>query len=105
LAGITIAVADPEVVAARWAEVLGVTSSGEDGGEAPGAVSEAEALSAGGLPAGGAPVLRLDGGEVRFEATADERAEGLVEIALELPHELPGGAEAIELGGVWLRRV
>jgi hypothetical protein len=86
LAGITIAVADPEAVAARWGEVLGVTVSG-------------------GLPAGGMPVLRVDGAEVRFEAAADERAEGLVEITLELPHELPGGAEALELGGVWLRRV
>ena len=36
---------------------------------------------------------------VRLEATADEWAEGLVEITLELPHQLPGGAEAIELGG------
>jgi glyoxalase-like protein len=86
LAGITIAVADPEAVAARWGEVLGVSVNG-------------------GLPAAAAPVLRVDGGEVRFEAAADERAEGLVEITLELPHELPGGAEAIELGGVWLRRV
>jgi hypothetical protein len=87
LAGVTIAVADPQAVAARWAEVLGVTPRG------------------GGLRAGAAHVLRLDGGEVRFEAAADERAEGLVEITLELPHELPGGAGAIELGGVWLRRV
>jgi hypothetical protein len=86
LVGITIAVADPEAVAARWAAVLGVSSSDR--------LSNAEA-----------PVLRVDGGEVRFEAAADEHAEGLVEIVLELPHGLPGGAEAIELGGVWLRRV
>jgi hypothetical protein len=86
LAGITVAVADPEAVAARWGEVLGVSVSG-------------------GLPERGAPVLRMDGGEVRFEAAADERAEGLVEITLELPYELPGGVEAIELGGVWLRRI
>jgi hypothetical protein len=46
-----------------------------------------------------------DGGEVHFETAASERAEGLVEIALELPHELPGGREAIELGGVRVRRV
>ncbi len=51
------------------------------------------------------PELRLDGGEVHFETAASERAEGLVEIALELPRELPGGREAIELGGVRLRRV
>ncbi len=86
LAGITIAVADPAAVAARWGEVLGVSVSG-------------------GLGARGAPVLSVDGGEVRFEAAADERAEGLVEITLELPRELPGGADAVELGGVWLRRV
>jgi len=86
LAGITIAVADPEAVAARWGEVLGVRV-----GDGP--------------SMGGAPVLRVDRGEVRFEAAADARAEGLVEIALELPHGLPGGADAIELGGVWLRRV
>jgi hypothetical protein len=31
--------------------------------------------------------------------------EGLVEIAVAIPHELPGAASAIELGGVRLRRV
>jgi hypothetical protein len=82
LAGITIAVNDPSAVAARWGEVLGLEVSGED-----------------------LPVLRLDGGEVHFETAASERAEGLVEIAVELPHELPGGHEAIELGGVRVRRV
>jgi hypothetical protein len=51
------------------------------------------------------PVLRLDGGEVHFETAASESAEGLVEIAVEFPHELPGGREAIELGGVRVRRV
>lgn len=82
LAGITVAVADPAAVAARWGEVLGVPVSTGDG-----------------------PVLRVDGGEIRFQAAASERAEGLVEIALELAHELPGGGEAITLGGVLLRRV
>jgi hypothetical protein len=82
LAGVTLAVGDPAAVAARWGEVLGVTVSGED-----------------------RPVLRVDGGEVRFETAASERAEGLVEIAVERPDELPGGAEAIELGGVRVRRV
>jgi hypothetical protein len=95
LAGITIAVADPEAVAARWAEVLGV-SVREDG---------SEAIGAGRLQPGGPPVLHLDGSEVRFEAAADERAAGLVEITLELPQELPSGTEAIELGGAWLRRI
>ncbi|HEY5344355.1 MAG TPA: VOC family protein [Solirubrobacteraceae bacterium] len=82
LAGVTLAVSDPAAVAARWAEVLGLGVSGGD-----------------------RPVLRVDGGEVHFEMAASERAEGLVEIAVELPHELPGGREAIELGGVRVRRV
>jgi hypothetical protein len=82
LAGITVAVSDPVAVAARWAEVLGLEVNGGD-----------------------RPVLRVDGGEVHFETAASERAEGLVEIAVELPHELPGGREAIELGGVRVRRV
>ncbi len=82
LAGVTLAVSDPAAVAARWGEVLGLAVSGED-----------------------RPLLRVDGGEVRFETAAGERAEGLVEIAVELPHELPGGREAIELGGVRVRRV
>jgi hypothetical protein len=81
LAGVTLAVDDPAAVAARWAEVLGV-----------------------GVSAGERPALLLDGGEVRFEA-AGERSEGLVEIAVAIPHELPGAAAAIELGGVRLRRV
>jgi hypothetical protein len=84
LAGVTIAVSDPVAVAARWGQVLGVPVS-DSGGQAS--------------------VLRVDGGEVRFEATEDERAEGLVEIAVETPHELPGAGEAIELGGVRVRRV
>jgi hypothetical protein len=84
LAAVTIAVSDPAAVAARWGEVLG-----------------APVIDSGGQ----ASVLRVDGGEVRFERTEDERVEGLVEIAIELPHELPGGGAAIELGGVRVRRV
>jgi hypothetical protein len=83
VAAITVAVADPSAAAARWAEVLGV-------------------------PVGGltqAPVLGLDGGEVRFTPAASEREEGLVEIALALERELPGDASAVEIGGVRLRRV
>jgi hypothetical protein len=82
LAGITVAVADPAAAASRWGEVLGVAVGG----------------------AADQPALACDGAEVRFEAAASEREQGLVEIALELPHELPGGASAIELGGVRLRR-
>jgi hypothetical protein len=82
LAGITIAVGDRSAVATRWGEVLGVPVSGEE-----------------------PTLLSVDGGEIRFETAADERGEGLVEIALELPHELPGGRETLELGGVRLRRL
>jgi hypothetical protein len=80
LASVTIAVDDPPAVAARWGEVLGVGVSGDR-----------------------APLLALDGGEVGFETAADERGEGLLEIAVELA---PGSARrsgAIELGGVRLR--
>jgi hypothetical protein len=82
LLGATIAVDRPETVAGRWAHVLGVA-----------------------LESRGDPVLLLDGGEVRFQKSSHERGEGLVEIALELPHELPGGGSTIELGGLRIRRV
>ena len=53
---------------------------------------------------GAGPLLSLEGAEVRFQEAAGESAEGLVEIAVEVPHELPGGGDAVELGGVRLRR-
>jgi len=89
LAGVTIAVADPASVAARWGEVLGVAVGDGDAGGA------------------GEPMLALDGGVVRFERADGEAAEGLSEIAVELPaeRELPGGGEVVELGGVRLRRL
>jgi hypothetical protein len=93
LVGITVAVADPAAVAARWGEVLGVPVSG---GEADGVDGGED---------GGGPVLRVDGGEVRFATVPEERAEGLVEVALSLPHQPPGGSEALEIGGVRVRRV
>jgi Glyoxalase-like domain len=80
LACVTIAVDDPAAVAARWAEVLGVSVSGDR-----------------------QPLLVLDGGEVAFEAAADERGEGLVEIAVELASESARQRGAIELGGVRVR--
>ncbi len=102
LAGITIAVADPAAAAKRWGEVLGV----EVGAAAePSGAAGAAAEPSGAAGAAAEPLLRLDGSEVRFAAAASEPEEGLVEIALELPHELPGGAAAIEIGGVRLRRV
>ncbi len=105
LAGITVAVADPAAVAARWAQVLGVEVSEDGGRAAAGAGSGGPASGGDGEGQARGPLLALDGGEVRFEAAAGERGEGLSEIAVELPRELPGGAEVVELGGVRLRRV
>jgi hypothetical protein len=82
LTGIAVAVGEPEAVAARWGEVLGVSPSGRDQRQ-----------------------LLLDGGGVDFEQATSGREEGIVEIALELPEELPGGGETLELCGVRLRRV
>jgi hypothetical protein len=83
LAGITLGVADPAAVAARWGEVLGVSPAGD----------------------GDRPRLELEGAQVRFERTGESAAEGISEIAVRTPAALPGGAETIELGGVRLRRV
>jgi Glyoxalase-like domain len=82
LAGVSIAVADPAAVAARWGEVLGV------------AVSDDEQ-----------PTLDLEDAWVRFETAASEREEGMTEIAAHLPQEPAGGWERIVLGGVSVRRV
>jgi hypothetical protein len=80
LAGITVAVSDPDAVAARWGDVLGVTVS-----KGPGTL------------------LLLDGAEVDFVPPAQEHGEGIVEIALELPADVRRGREAVELPGVRLR--
>jgi Glyoxalase-like domain len=75
LAGITVAVDDPASASARWANILGVPLSGQQ-----------------------SPSLHVDGSEVKFVAAEDEQAEGLVEIAVELPPELRRDRNAIELG-------
>jgi hypothetical protein len=81
LAGVTIAVEDPVAVAGRWAEVLGVPVSGD-----------------------ASPLLALDGGEVAFETAADDRGEGLVEIAVEPSDATRGASAGVEqLAGVRLR--
>jgi Glyoxalase-like domain len=82
LAGITVAVSDPAAVAVRWAQVLGVPSSGEE-----------------------QPTVQLDGAEVQFQSVEDSGAQGLAEIAVELPPELRRGRAAIELGGVRVRLI
>jgi hypothetical protein len=79
LAGITVAVSDAAAVAARWAQVLGVSAQ----------------------DANGEPLLALDDAEVRF-AAADARGEGLVEIAVELPSERRRERTEVEVGGVRL---
>ena len=75
-----MAVGDPTAVAARWAQVLGVPLAG-----------------------GQQSALRLDDAEVRVVEAEDERAEGLVEIAVALRPELRRGRDVIELGGVRMR--
>jgi hypothetical protein len=78
LRAVTLAVADPDAVAARWAELLGVASPDGQG-------------------------IGLDGAQVRFTDAADEAGERLVEISLALPAEVRGGREAVDVGGVTLR--
>jgi len=82
VAGVTLAVADPGAVAARWSHVLGVPLDGD------------------GAAAGDA-ALALEGAEVRFRPAAEGAGEGLVEIAFA---EVPGlNREGVEVGGVRLR--
>jgi hypothetical protein len=76
LVGVTLAVAEPTAVAARWAHVLG----------APIAESPRVALA-------------LDSGEVRFVEALDERAEGLVEIAFAEVPSLGANDACVQVGG------
>jgi len=79
LAGVTLAVAEPAAVAARWAHVLGVALGGD-------------------AAVGGDSVLVLEDAEVRFRPVRDRRGEGLVEIVVE---DVPGlSGEGAEAGGV-----
>jgi len=77
LRGITIADPEPEAIAARWAQVLGVPLAHAAG-----------------------PLLALDGGEVRFRHNEDAGDCGLTEIALGLPAALRAGRDSVALGGV-----
>jgi hypothetical protein len=78
LAGITVAVADPQQTAARWAEVLGV------------AVEDAQE----------GPQLLLEDAHVRFCASSDPREQGIVEVCVGTARELKVG----EIAGVRLTR-
>jgi hypothetical protein len=80
LAAITVAIEDPIAVAARWGHVLGTP-----------------------LRDGSQTALALDGAEVSFVEAADQRAQGLVEIAVEGAPRLDSAREPIEVGGVRLR--
>jgi hypothetical protein len=84
LAGITVAVADPGAVAARWAQVLGVALHAADDGQ---------------------PALELEGSRVHFALAADAAGEGICEIAVRTPAPLPGGNETIALGSARVRRL
>jgi Glyoxalase-like domain len=85
LVGVTVAVADPDAVARRWAEVLGVPVPGQPSRD------------------GGQPALALEDAEVRFAAADSDAAEGLSEIVLALPRSVRGGRELLEVGAARLR--
>ena len=75
LTGITVAVPDPDGVARRWAEVLGVEP--DDTGR----------------------VLALDaGGEVRFVQSEGELEPGIVEIEVAMAPERRAGRDALQFG-------
>jgi hypothetical protein len=80
LEGIGLAVADPAAVAARWAQVLGVPAGGGD-----------------------ALAVQLDGGTVAFERSDGRGAEGLAEIAVNVPPERRAGRDGVQIGGVRFR--
>jgi Glyoxalase-like domain len=79
LRGVTIAVADPLAVAARWGEVLGVPAPAEDQAR-----------------------LALEDAEVRFTQADSGAEEGLAELEVELPPAVRRGRELIEVGGARL---
>lgn len=79
LAGLTIAVDDPDTVAARWAQVLGVPLEGDG------------------------PSLALEGAGVSFVLAEGIAQEGLSEILIEDSPALKAGGQALEIGGVRIR--
>jgi hypothetical protein len=80
LAGIVVAVPDPEVTSARWGRVLGAPV----GDRSP-------------------STLALERAEVRFTHAPDEPGEGLTEILLADVPRLDAEPDGIEVGGVCLR--
>jgi hypothetical protein len=86
LAAVTLAVAEPDAVARRWAEVLGVGATAGDSRDG-----------------GGEAALELERGEVRFTGAENGASEGLTEIVLELPKDVRAGRELLEVGSARLR--
>jgi glyoxalase-like protein len=82
LRGVSVAVADPDAVAARWGELLGVGAA--DGEE---------------------PRLALEDASVNFVRADSEADEGLTEIVLELPGEVRRGRELVQVGAARVRLV
>jgi hypothetical protein len=80
LTGVTLAVAEPAVVAARWSHVLGVPLNGD--GEA----------------GGGDAVLGLEGAEARFRPLAEGGPEGLAEVVV--AEALSLSSDGVAVGGV-----
>jgi hypothetical protein len=76
LTGVTLAVAEPAAVAARWAHVLGVPAT-----------------------KGSELALPFDGGQVSIVAASDAQAEGLIEIAVAKISRVRG-ASVVVVGGV-----
>lgn len=78
LAGVTLSVDEPALVAERWGAVLGVPVVG-----------------------GEEPLLELEDTHVRFRAAAAGEPEpGLVEVAVELPRERAGAAAGLRIGSL-----
>ena len=73
--GIAVSLPSPDQVAERWADVLGVHPDGTR--------------------------LELDGGFVEFQESGTD--QGITEIHLELPDEIGGGRDAVEVAGVTFR--
>ena len=75
LEGARLAVGEPEAVAKRWAQMLGVAADGTR--------------------------IELDGTAIEFEAT--EGPERLTEVLVALPPDVRGGRTQVEVGGVRFR--
>jgi hypothetical protein len=80
LAGIVVAVPDPELTSARWGRVLGAS-----------------------VGQGSTPALALERAEIRFTHAPDASGEGLTEILLADVPRLEAEPRGIEVGGVCLR--